>query len=414
MGHSLWIKFLMLGSIRNLWRSPRRTIISLLAIASAATALIVFQSFVEGVRSTFRENVITSRFGHYQLYHKDARSSKNPDPHKYLISDIPNLKQELQQNVGPVTFVSRQQQFFGLLSNGDSSTGGVGLGIDAKEEKDFLTLTQVHSGKHLSESGKESIFIGYEFAEKIGAKVGQYITVVVTTAEGSINALDLEVVGTFKSGVTEMDRSMYMIHYETAQDLIGTDGAQRILIGFDAEDETVYQKKFQAYMQAKHPKVEVVHWESLATYFENTMGWLDSIFFIFRIIIILIATLSIVNVFTITLLERTGEFGTLRAIGTKRSEIITMVLIEGFIQAVAGSILGVLGGIAVIKLALTAGISMPPPLLMSVPFHVQFAVPWAGVGLTAFLCTFIAGGSGIMPAIKMSRINIVQALGRNV
>ena len=128
----------------------------------------------------------------------------------------------------------------------------------------------------------------------------------------------------------------------------------------------------------------------------------------------MIAALSIVNVFTITLLERTGEFGTLRAIGTKRSEIISMILVEGLMQALLGTALGVLMGIVVITIALAGGVSMPPPLLMTTPFEVSFAIPWVGVGITSLLCIGIAGGSGVWPAIKMSKINIVQALGRNV
>ncbi len=400
--------------MRNLLRSPRRTMISLFAIAAAASSLIIFQSFVEGVRTTFRENVITSQFGHYQIYREETRNKPGVDPYKYLIEDDKEFKEKISKSVAPLSFLSRQERFFGLLSNGDKSTGGVGIGIEANEEKDFLTLTQVHEGKHLADGSKESIFIGFEFARKLNIKVGDYVTVVVNTAEGSINALDLEVVGTFKSGVTEMDSGMYMIHYDTAKDLLGVNGSQRILIGFEDDDELAHQAKLNTFLKKNYPKLQAVHWQELAAYFDNTMGWLDSIFFVFRVIIILIAALSIVNVFTITLLERTGEFGTLRAIGTKRSEIISMIITEGLMQAFLGTGLGVLMGVVVIVGALAGGVSMPPPLLMTTPFEVAFAIPWVGVGITSLLCIGIAGGSGIWPAIKMSNINIVQALGRNV
>lgn len=414
MNKSEWTKFLFLGSFRNLWRSPRRTMISLFAIAAAASSLIVFQSFVEGVRDTFRENVITSQYGHYQIYPKIVREDPGLDPYEHVIKDEKDFKEKISREVAPLAFMSRQERFFGLISNGDQSTGGVGIGIEADEEKKFLTLNQVHAGKHLADSGKESIFIGYDFADKLKVKVGDYVTVVVNTSSGSINALDLEVVGTFKSGVSEMDSGMYMVHYETAKQLLEVEGAQRILIGFEDSDETQHQAKLNAFMEKNYPHLEAVHWQELASYFENTMGWLDSIFTVFRIIIILIATLSIVNVFTITLMERIGEFGTMRAIGTKRSEIISMILVEGLMQAVFGTAMGVLMGVGIIQILLAGGISMPPPMLMTTPFQVTFAIPWIGVAITSGLCILIAGGSGVWPAIKMSKINIVQALGRNV
>ena len=410
----IWIRFLFLGSFRNLMRSPRRTLISLLAIAAAASSLIVFQSFVEGVRSTFRENVITSEFGHYQIYDKKADRGQANDAYAHLIEDPEAIRAKIEKEVGPVKLFSRQQKFFGLLSTGDQSAGGRGLGIDADQEKEFLTLTQVHSGKHLADANQESVFIGYTFAEKLGVKPGDYVTLVVTTESGSINAMDLEVAGLFKSGITEMDSNMYMVHYETAEELLQVSGPQRILLGFEGDDELIYDKKLGAVMAASFPALEAVHWQTLATYFENTMGWLDGIFGVFRFIIILIATLSIINVFTITLMERMGEFGTLRAIGTKGTEVISMILVEGFTQAIIGSAIGVAAGIGLITIALGDGISMPPPLLMNVPFQVTFSVPWDGVIITALLCIVVAGGSGLIPAFKMARVNIVEALGRNV
>ena len=262
----------------------------------------------------FKTNVVTSRFGHYQLFDAESYKNKSYDGYEKLIADLPDLKKKLNDEVGPVTFVSRQLSFFGLISLGESSSGARGIGVDAKEEQEFLTLAQPYEGKHLGDSGKLSVFLGYEFAAKIGAKVGETVSVVVTTSEGLMNAFDFEVTGTFKSGVAEMDKNMFFIHYDTAQELMGVAGSQNILIGFDSDQETQYEAKLDAFLGKYYPDLMAVHWRDLATYFDNTMGWLGSIFGVFRLIILIIASLSIVNVFTITLLERVGEFGTLRAI----------------------------------------------------------------------------------------------------
>jgi putative ABC transport system permease protein len=410
-----FLRFLIMASFRNLWRSPRRTMISLFAIAAAAAALITFQSFVDGVRTTFRRNVITSQYGHYQIFKKGVREFKTDEGSAfYQITNAPEVRKSIEEAVGPLAFLSRRQQFFGLVSTGEKSTGGMGIGIDAEEEQRFLTLTEVKDGKPLANSPADSIFLGYIFAKKLGVKVGDFVTLVVTTAQGSINALDLQVVGTYQSGITELDNNMYFIHYETAVNLLQAKGAHQILLGFKSDDELQYKNQLDTLFKDKFPDLDLVHWQVMAPYFANTMGWLDSIFKVVRVIIILIATLSIINVFTITLLERTGEFGTMRAIGTRRREVTGMILVEGMMQAVFGSVLGVVVGIGIITLGMRNGISMPPPLMMSVPFEVSFAVPWRGVATTSVLCIVIAGGAGILPALKMSKINIVEALGRNV
>jgi putative ABC transport system permease protein len=409
-----WIQFYVMGAFRNLTRTPRRTAISLGSIAAAVGSLIVFQSFVEGVRHSFRENVVTSAFGHYQLFNAEGYKLNQVDGLDYLITEQQGLREEIEKNVGPVAFMSSQLEFFGLVTNGEHSAGAKGIGISAKEEQKFLTMTQPHEGLHLAESDRFGVSLGYEFARKIKAKIGDSISVVVSTSEGTINAMDFEIVGTFKSGVRQLDNGVFYIHTGTAMELMEVSGTQKILIGFDTDNELQYEAKLASFMQGNYPQLTAVHWQTLASYFESTMGWLDGIFFIFRWIIILIATLSIVNVFTITLMERTGEFGTLRAIGTSRFEICAMILTEGIIQAFLGSLAGVAMGVLVIEVFLGAGVMMPPPLLMTVPFFVSFEIPWDGVVQSALMCAAIASASGILPAIKMSKINIVEALGRNV
>jgi putative ABC transport system permease protein len=412
--NSLWLKFLIISSFRNMWRSPRRTVFNLGAIAAAAAALILFQSFVEGVKKTFRHNVVTSTYGHYQIF---AEGGRKPDPDRpfgYQIEDYDLIKSKIETEVAPLAFMSRRQGFFSLLTHNDRSLGGQGIGIDAEEEAKFLTLAQVHQGVHLAGSPTDSIFIGMELADSLGVNVGESLTVVVTTAQGSVNAMDLQVVGIFKSGVTEMDKGVFFIHHATAIELLGTSGAERILIGFKDDDELQFKSKLDAMFQKDFPKLQIIHWHELAEFFFNTMGWLEGQFEVFRVIILLVSTLSIVNVFSISLLERVGEFGTLRAIGTYRTEISSMIFTEAFLQAAIGTLVGVGFSIFAINVLLVKGVVMPPPPLMSIPFHVKFSVPWHGVGVTSLLCILVSASAGIFPALRVSRMNIVEALGRNV
>ena len=147
-----WLIFLINTSLRNLWRAPRRTIVSLLAIAAASGSILVMQAFIDGVTRTFRRNVITAEIGHYQIFKKGYRNDDQDDPFAYQIENLPEMRQDIEEQVGKLTFFSGHQRFFGLLSLNERSLGGRGIGIDAQEDKKFLTLAKVKDGKHLADS----------------------------------------------------------------------------------------------------------------------------------------------------------------------------------------------------------------------------------------------------------------------
>jgi putative ABC transport system permease protein len=288
------------------------------------------------------------------------------------------------------------------------------FGIEASQERDFLTLVQTQTGKHLADTGENGVFVGYKLAEKLKAKDGDQVQVLVTTQTGSMNAFDLEIAGTFKSGVIQLDEGAFFIHHALAEKLLKTEGAPLLMVGFKGDDELVYQDKLKRLIRDYDPDLELVHWRQLAEFFDNTMGWVNIQFMVFRIIILIIATISIITVFMMGLMERMGEFGTMRAIGTHRGSIASMIFFEALLQSGLGSVLGVGLGILIIKLFLVNGLTMPPPPLMSVPFKVTFEIPWASIPLTLAMCVLVSGGAGILPALRMARIRIVEALGRNV
>ena len=408
-----WYVFLLFTSARNLLRSPRRTIISLSAIASAVAAIIVFQAFVNGVKTTFRHNVITSLFAHFQISPIGFRDEQGDSAFDFKISKMEELRKDVAA-LGPLVLFSRRQPFYGLINFDDRSVGGVGFGIDAEEESRFLTLTQAHEGMPLEKSGPESIVIGFKLAKRLRIKVGDMVSLLVTTATGSMNAVELEVVGTFKTGITELDQGTYHIHHDTALRLVRTEAAPLVLLGYDLKDEVPLLEPLRKLIREKYPDLEVAHWRQLAEFFDNTMGWIEKQVVVFRWIILLIASISIVNVFMMGLFERMGEFGTLRAVGTHRTSIALMIFFESVLQASLGSLLGLLGGVVVIQFFLQQGITMPPPPMMSVPFHVEFVMPWLQIPAILGVCILVCGGAGIYPAIKIARIRIVDALGRNL
>jgi putative ABC transport system permease protein len=111
-----------------------------------------------------------------------------------------------------------------------------------------------------------------------------------------------------------------------------------------------------------------------------------------------VAGIGIMNVMLVSVSERTGEVGLLKALGARRRQILDVFLVEAMMLSTAGAVVGVIAGVAIILIA--AGI------WPFIPLH-------PSAGWIALVITFavVAGVSfGLMPARRAARLDAAEAL----
>ncbi len=400
---------------RNLLRNRHRTLLNLLAIAAAVASLILFSSFVDGVKAHFRMNIVRMKTGQNQIAMEGHKPKSAEDPFSFPITNADEIRARIEKEVGPLAYFSGKQEFYGLLNFNDRSMSAVGMGVNAAEDAKFLTLTKTISGTALAEASEDSIALGAGLAESLGLKTGDNMSLLVSTAQGSINAADVQVAGIFRTGTREIDNSLFYIHFSLAQKLLRIKGPAEIGIAFTNENELIYLDPLRNLLKKEFPQMKLYHWHDIyGDLFDNSIGWLNGIFRVFKVIILIIAVLSITNLLTMSVLERLGEFGTLRALGTTRNELIRMVLGESFLQSLIGSVAGVGFAAIIILFCVPQGITMPPPPNMTTDFNVTLRIPWDILPWAVALGTIVTALSGLLPALKASHTNIVLALGKNI
>jgi putative ABC transport system permease protein len=79
---------------------------------------------------------------------------------------------------------------------------------------------------------------------------------------------------------------------------------------------------------------------------ESNLGFLRTFLLIFAYVSLVVGAFIIFNTFSITVAQRTREFGLLRTLGASRRQIMRAVIYEGALLGVLGAVLGLLGGIA--------------------------------------------------------------------
>jgi len=114
-----------------------------------------------------------------------------------------------------------------------------------------------------------------------------------------------------------------------------------------------------------------------------------------------------------SVLERTGEIGTMMAMGIKKIKILRLFVLEAFLLGAAGGIAGLVLGMGIAWVVTAVGIPMPPAPGMSHGFTGEILLT-PGLVLNAFLIAIAASTlAALYPAWRASRLQIVDALRAN-
>jgi putative ABC transport system permease protein len=124
--------------------------------------------------------------------------------------------------------------------------------------------------------------------------------------------------------------------------------------------------------------------------------------------------LSVASTVNMVVYERTGEFGTLLALGLRRKQIFKLVLIENTLLGLLGSLLGVATGLTLAALITHIGLPMPPPPGSNTGYIASIrVVPWI-FALAAFTGVLAASVASILPGRRAARLEVVEALRHNI
>jgi len=140
----------------------------------------------------------------------------------------------------------------------------------------------------------------------------------------------------------------------------------------------------------------------------------DRQFGVLRLIILGMVLLGVANSVNMSVMERIGEFGTMMALGNPRRDVFKLVMVENILLGVIGSAIGLFVGIALALVISAIGIPMPPPPNSDVGYVARIQlIPW--ILLTSVVVGIIAScGAAILPARRVSKTPIAEALRYNV
>ena len=236
------------------------------------------------------------------------------------------------------------------------------------------------------------VVIGRLLANDLGVRVGDKFRLVAAgRREAQVN-----IAGIFELGVRELDQRYVYLDLKQTQSLLNLPGGVTVidltvddLFGADAIAARIAALtglKAESWMQSNAQLMNALRSQSLST------GMIS-------LFVAISVAFGIASVLSISVVQRTREIGILRAMGTRRDQMLKLFLVQGAVLGFVGSAVGALAGYGLVWVFNTFG-----PKLFYIPVA-PVLVPMA-MGIATLTGTLAAA----VPARRAARLDPVVAI----
>ncbi|MBC2702996.1 FtsX-like permease family protein [Desulfobacula sp.] len=400
---------------RNIWRNPRRTLLTISAIAFASMILVFMLSFQLGCYETMINTSVKISTGHLQVQAKGYLKDKKM---RLVIKDPDQVARVLDtvQGIDAYTF---RASGFSLVSSDKRTYGVVVTGIDPIREASVSTIKSlVRKGFYLKEEDAYTALIGELLSHNLKVDINDELIILGQGRDGSIAAAVLTIKGIFNSGIDEFDRNVIMMGLKGFQEIfsMGKSVHEAVITADSLGDISMVKQAIQNnFSNAKEDEYLAV-----PDWMEIMPGLLQGIQMdlvsgiIMYIILVIVVAFSIFNTFLMAIFERTREFGVMMAIGTTPSRITKLVMFESICMTIVGIVLGIIIGSLVTLYFQNKGIYIAGTQDILKQYGIpdrlypRLSLISAAAGpLVVFVITFV---SSVFPALKIRKLKPVEAM----
>jgi putative ABC transport system permease protein len=340
---------------RNLWRNPRRTALTLSAVAFATLILVFMVALQRGGYGAMIESAVSVFTGHVQVqaqgYHDDPGLEKTLDDASAL--------EALVAGVPGVAAVASRAETYALVSSPSRTYGAAIVGVEPEKEPALSTLPRsIRDGRFLASPGASEAVVGRTLARNLSLSPGDELTLLGQGRDGALAVATLSVVGVFEGGSPDLDRATVEIPLRQFQDTFALGDRAHALV-VRAHDLARVDEVARAVRRAvaDRPGVAVLTWDQLLEGLKQGISMDAAIGWFLYAVLVFVVTFSIFNTFLMAVLERTREFGVLLALGTRPGFLGAVAMAESLLLLLLGLAAGLGLGVGLCAVAAHYGIA---------------------------------------------------------
>ena len=394
---------------RNLVGHGRRTGLTVAAIAAGLGALIFLWAFSDGLHRNMQGNFQEALIGSLQVHRTGFFANPKLERH---IRDLPRVLGSLEA-LG-ITAWTRRLETYGLAASQIATEGTFVMGVDPAREP---RVTQLHRkvthGRFLRPGDGYTCVLGATAARNLAVGLGDELILLAYDRYGVMSAEGFRVVGIISSGEMGIDRGLMLAPLAGLQEMLEMgDLVTDVPVRVDADRLDAVAAGLRIDLAGED--LEVMRWHDMFPIMQEWATVHNGFMYLFLGVVLFIVLAGVLNTMLLSMLERIREFGVFLALGNRHREIGLLVMAESALIGVAGSPLGTLLELALVRVTAYTGIDMSAIVGGTQRFYVDPVIRptlnLAHLLSTVGLVLAVTVLAGIYPAWRAGRLSPAEAI----
>jgi len=315
------------------------SIISTIGIALGVAVLIVGLSAMNGFERELKNRILAV------VPHGEIEAVNQP-----LQGWLSMLRRV--QKVPGILAAAPYINFTGLIENGVQLRAVQVKGVNPQQENKLSALPQFVQGDAWAnfKAGGQQVILGKGVADALGVKRGAYVTVMIPNSDPEQELLQPKRIRLHVTGILQLsgqlDHGLALVPLGDAQQYLDM-GDSVTGIAIKVNQLFAANKLVRNAGEVTDAYVYIKSWISTYGYMYRDIQIIRAIMYLAMVLVIGVACFNIVSTLVMAVKDKSVDIAALRTIGAKDGLIRAIFIWYGLLAGLAGSLIGVVAGVAV-------------------------------------------------------------------